>query len=79
MNEILGAGNTKLAALFVPKCTGLTLEERIELWLKCGMVVKAGEEAVKAKNLPALEDLRSKVSGNQGVEIERMIAQLSRR
>lgn len=79
MNEILAAGNAKLASLFVPKCTGLSLEERIELWTKCGNMVKAGEEALKAKNLPALEDLRNKASGSQLVELERMIKQLERR
>lgn len=63
----------------MPKCTGLTLEERVELWTKCGNVVKAGEEAVRAKNLPMLEDLRTKASGPQVLEIERMIKQLSRK
>lgn len=46
------------------------------MWVKCGMVVKAGEEAVKAKDLDALELLRSKASAQQAGEIERMINQL---
>ena len=46
------------------------------MWVKCGMVVKAGEEALKAKNLKALEDLRTRASANGAVEIERMINQL---
>lgn len=50
--------------------------ERIEMWVKCGMVVKAGEEAVKAKDLNALELLRSKASGPQLGELERMVNQL---
>jgi len=43
------------------------------------MVSKAGEEAVKAKDLNALELLRDKASGSQLVDIERMITQLKPR
>ena len=50
--------------------------ERIEMWVKCGLVNKAGEEALKAKDMNTLELLREKASGNQLVEIERMITQL---
>jgi len=50
--------------------------DRIEMWVKCGMVVKAGEEASKAKDVNALELLRSKASGSAVGEIDRMIAQL---
>ncbi len=46
------------------------------MWVKCGMVVKAGEEASKAKDVNALELLRSKASGSAVGEIDRMIAQL---
>jgi len=48
------------------------------MWLKCGMVTKAGEEALKAKDKALLEDLRGKASAGQGVEIERMIGLLSK-
>ncbi|KAJ5946286.1 Vps16 N-terminal [Penicillium verhagenii] len=75
-NEILGAGNTKLASLFVPKCTNLPVPDRIEMWIKCGMIVKAGEEAHKAKDVNTLELLRTKASGPAITEIERMINQL---
>ncbi|KAK4944573.1 Vacuolar protein sorting-associated protein 16 [Elasticomyces elasticus] len=75
-NEVLGAGNTRLASSFIPKSTNLQPAERIEMWVKCGMVVKAGEEAVKAKDLNSLESLRDKASGQQQVEIERMLTQL---
>ncbi|KAL3474125.1 Vps16, N-terminal region-domain-containing protein [Aspergillus californicus] len=75
-NEVLGAGNTKLASVFVPKCTNLSAEERIEMWVKCGMIVKAGEEAFKAKNVNTLEVLQGKASGPSAVEIGRMINQL---
>ena len=76
-NEVLGAGNTKLAGgVFVAKCTGLTVRERSEMWVKCGMVGRAGEELAKAKDLEGLEELRGKASGSGAVEIERLIAQL---
>ncbi|KAN0067371.1 Vps16, N-terminal region domain containing protein [Elaphomyces granulatus] len=75
-NEILGAGNTKLASVFVPKCTNLPAAARIEMWMKCGMIVKAGEEALRVKDLNTLELLRAKASGVAVSEIDRMINQL---
>ncbi|OAL68485.1 vacuolar protein sorting vps16 [Trichophyton rubrum] len=75
-NEILWAGNTKLASVFIPKCVSLTVSERIEMWMKCGMVTRAGEEALKAKDLKALENLRVRITGNSVLEIDRMINQL---
>ena len=50
------------------------------MWLKCGMVNKAGEEALKAKDRKALEELRGKATGNpqMQVEIERMITLLGK-
>ncbi|KAJ9265943.1 hypothetical protein DTO027B5_3998 [Paecilomyces variotii] len=75
-NEILGAGNTKLASSFVPKCTNLPVADRIEMWVKCGMVVKAAEEAHKAKDVNTLELLRAKASGPAVGEIDRMINQV---
>ncbi|KAI7522925.1 vacuolar protein sorting-associated protein 16, partial [Hortaea werneckii] len=77
-NEIIGAGNTKVAALFIPKCTALTSAERVEMWVKCGMIAKAGEEALKAKNRDALEELRTQASGQAQLEIDRMISQLQK-
>ncbi|KAI9816858.1 MAG: hypothetical protein M1827_001503 [Pycnora praestabilis] len=75
-NEILAAGNSRLAAAFVPKCTGLSAKEREEMWVKCGMLAKAGEEALKAKDLAALQNLRAKASGGTVGELDKMIAQL---
>lgn len=75
-NEILGAGNTKLASLFVPKCTNLPAADRIEMWMKCGMVVKAAEEALRVKDVNTLELLRTRASGTAVGEIDRMINQL---
>jgi vacuolar protein sorting-associated protein 16 len=76
---VLGAGNTRLAATFVPKCTNATVEVKIEMYVKCGMIVKAGEEALKAKDMNALEMLRGKATGTQAAEVERMINQLKPR
>ena len=77
-NETLGAGNPKVASVFISKCTNLTPAERIEMWVKCGMVTKAGEEALKAKDRATLEDLRTKATGNGMLEIDRMINQLQK-
>ncbi|KAF8446468.1 Vps16, N-terminal region-domain-containing protein [Terfezia claveryi] len=76
-NECLGARNSKVAALFVPKCTHLPAADRMDMWVKCGMLAKAGEEALKARDLNALEMLRqrAKVQSEIG-ELDRMIAQL---
>ena len=49
------------------------------MWVKCGLVAKAGDEALKAKDMNALELLRGKASGPQLAEIERMINQLKPR
>lgn len=79
-NEILGAGNPKLAGgVFVVKCTGLTSRERSEMWVKCGMIARAGEELVKAKDLEGLEDLRARATGTGVAEIDRMMSQLKPR
>ncbi|MCJ1394801.1 hypothetical protein MMC18_007681 [Xylographa bjoerkii] len=76
-NAVLGAGNTKLAGVFVGKCTGLTAQERSEMWVKCGMVGKAGEELVKVKDVEGLERLKEKAA-ERGVvlELERLIKTL---
>ncbi len=75
-NEILGAGNTKLAAAFVAKCTNLSPQERSEMYVKCGAIVKAGEELLKAKDMNGLEVLRGKAGAGLLGEVERMIGQL---
>ena len=46
------------------------------MWVKCGLIAKAGEEALKAKDLNALELLRQKATGAQLADIERMVTQL---
>lgn len=46
------------------------------MWIKCGMIVKAGEEALRAKDVNSLDQLRTKATGNVVSEIDRMINQL---
>ncbi|TID18954.1 putative vacuolar protein sorting vps16 protein [Venturia nashicola] len=75
-NEILGAGNLRVAGLFVSKCTGLNYKERAEMYIKVGMVPKAAEEMYKAKDLEGLQDLRAKATGREGTEVERFIGLL---
>lgn len=75
-NECLSAGNTKAAANFIPKCTNLAPADRMDMWVRCGLVVKAGEEAFRAKDVNALEVLRTKATGVHALEIERLLKQL---
>ena len=58
------------------KCTGLTVRERSEMWVKCGMIARAGEELAKAKDVEGLEDLKGRASGGGVAEIDRLIGQL---
>ena len=76
-NEVLGAGNSKLAGVFAAKCTGLEAKERAEMWVKCGMIHKAAEELAKVRDVVGLEALKGKTS-DRGVvvEIEKMIGSL---
>ena len=73
-NQILQAGNPRLAATFVPKCTGLEAGQAISMYEKCGMLVKAAEEAVKARDAQAWTRLLEAAGrGTQeGREIERL-------
>ncbi|KAF1357424.1 vacuolar protein sorting-associated protein 16 [Lizonia empirigonia] len=75
-NEVLAAGNARVASLFIPKCTGLAVAERVDMWVKCGLLVKAGEEAHRAKDRELLLGLRDKASGSAAVEIERLVGLL---
>ena len=76
-NEVLGAGNTRLAGTFVGKCTGLTAQQRSEMFVKCGLVSEAGRELAKAKDVNALEVLKGQTSDRAvQIELERMIGQL---
>lgn len=75
-NEILGAGNTKLASTFISKCTTLSPSERAEMWVKCGMQVEAAKELSKVKDIQGLESLKNKATASAVGEIERMIAKL---
>ena len=75
-NEILAAGKQELAGVFVGKCTGLKAQERAEMYVKCGMVLRAGEELVKARDLEGLESLKGKARAAEVGEVERLIGQL---
>jgi hypothetical protein len=80
-NLVLSAGNPKLAALFIPKAAAnLQSSVVIEMWEKCGMRVKAAEEAVRAKDVAAVDRLRAAagVGTVEGREIERLGAGLKR-
>ncbi|KAI1824869.1 vacuolar protein sorting-associated protein [Xylaria intraflava] len=77
-NLILQAGNARLAATFIPKCTNLEPGAAITMYEKCGMRVKAAEEAVKAKDADAwvrLLEAAGKTT-SEGREIERLGTQV---
>ncbi|KAI5457799.1 vacuolar sorting protein [Mariannaea sp. PMI_226] len=73
-NLTLQAGNPRLAAVFIPKCVGLEPGETIVMYEKCGMRVKAAQEAVKLKSAEQWERLLEAAGkGTQeGREIERL-------
>ncbi len=48
------------------------------MWVKCGLVKAAAEEALKAKDRGKLEELRGMATGGVGVEVERMIGMLGK-
>ena len=73
-NLTLQAGNPRLAAVFVPKCTGLEAGETITMYEKCGMRVRAAEEAVRLKDAEAWQRLLEAAGrgSQEGREIERL-------
>ncbi|KAI0145889.1 vacuolar protein sorting-associated protein 16 [Hypoxylon sp. NC0597] len=77
-NQILQAGNARLAAVFIPKCTNLEPGAAITMYDKCGMRVKAAEEAVKARDVDAWTRLLEAAGKNtpEGRDIERLGAQV---
>lgn len=73
-NQVLQAGNPRLAATFIPKCTGLEPGQSIVMYEKCGMRVKAAEEAVKMRDAEAWSRLLEAAGRgtSEGREIERL-------
>jgi hypothetical protein len=74
---LLQAGNPKLASSFISKVSGVDGKERVEMWVKCGMIREAAQEAAKAKDIKALEELRGKATRpGDATEVERLISQI---
>lgn len=73
-NQTLQSGNPRLAATFIPKCTGLEPGQIITMYEKCGLRVKAAEEAVKIKDAETWARLLEAAGRNtqEGREIERL-------
>ncbi|KAJ6441584.1 isoform Er10 of ankyrin-1 [Purpureocillium lavendulum] len=80
-NLTLQAGNPRLAAVFIPKCAGLEPGETITMYEKCGMRVRAAEEAVRLKDAEAWQRLLDAAGrqSQEGREIERLGATAFRR
>lgn len=73
-NLTLQAGNPRVASAFVPKCTNLEHGAAITMYEKCGMRVKAAEEAVKTKDAESWARLLEAAGRNtqEGREIEKL-------
>jgi vacuolar protein sorting-associated protein 16 len=79
-SALLAAGNPKLASVFIPKSTNSTSAERVDMWVKCGMIKQAAEEAAKSKDLKKLEELKGlSTRPGEASEIERLISGLKGR
>ncbi len=78
-NQTLQAGNPRLAAAFVPKCAGLEPGAAVAMYEKCGMRVRAAEEAVRARDADAWARLLEAAGGRntaEGGEIDKLGAQV---
>ncbi|KAH6670239.1 vacuolar protein sorting-associated protein [Plectosphaerella plurivora] len=73
-NLVLQAGNPRVAAGFVSKCTGLEPGQAITMYEKCGLRVKAAEEAVRIKDADSWMRLLEAAGRNtqEGRDIERL-------
>ena len=73
-NLALQAGNPRLAATVVHKCTNLEPGAAITMYEKCGQRVRAAEEAVKVKDTDAWNRLLEAAGKGttEGREIERL-------
>ncbi|KAL1892019.1 Vacuolar protein sorting-associated protein 16 [Ceratocystis pirilliformis] len=75
------AGNPRVAAMFIPKCTALGPGITISMYEKCGLKVKAAEEAVRLRDADAyVRILQAAGRGTEeGREIERLGATVFKR
>ncbi|PHH49100.1 putative vacuolar protein sorting-associated protein 16 -like protein [Ceratocystis fimbriata CBS 114723] len=80
-NLSLQAGNPRVAAMFIPKCTTLGPGMTISMYEKCGLKVKAAEEAVRLRDADAyVRILQAAGRGTEeGREIERLGATVFKR
>ncbi|KAI9890737.1 MAG: hypothetical protein M1814_003667 [Vezdaea aestivalis] len=72
--EILAAGNVRLAGEFVARINerGVAGREKVEMFLKCGLVGKVAEEAYRVKDGALLEELRGR-EGEGRADVERYL------
>ncbi|EPY49689.1 HOPS complex subunit Vps16 [Schizosaccharomyces cryophilus OY26] len=61
VNEILSAGNKREAAKYIPRCTQISTQEKVDLWIQVGDVKSASEEAAEAKSGNLLGELLERV------------------
>ncbi|KAJ9136679.1 Vacuolar protein sorting-associated protein, partial [Pleurostoma richardsiae] len=73
-NLVLQAGNPRLASTFVAKCTNLEHGATVTMYEKCGMRVRAAEEAVRLRDADAWARLLDAAGKGtpEGREIEKL-------
>ncbi|POS86939.1 vacuolar protein-like protein sorting vps16 [Erysiphe pulchra] len=80
-NLILAAGNPRLAGIFIPKIVPTVQpSEIIVMYEKCGMRLKAVEEAIKIKDVESLQRLKNAagIDSIEAREIDRLEAGLKK-
>lgn len=71
------AGNGRLAAKYIARCTDASVEERVKLWLLIPDVDAAVSEAVRHKDLDLLNFLKTRaLTPHQKANIERYLGEL---
>lgn len=76
--ETFKAGNRTLAAQFVPMSTELTPSDRISMYIKVNELQSATQEAIKAKDVEALENLEPMVGSGLQSDIQAALRHLKK-
>lgn len=75
--ECLDAGNNRQAAKYIPRCTNVSAVTRVEMWVKAGDLKNGGQEAFRAKDRVALQQIRGRApEGLIARELDSLLDQL---
>lgn len=75
-NQCYKAGSKRQALLYVPMCTDVSYKQRIDMYIQVDGIRQAAQEAVKAKDLQALEELEPLATTTVRSEIADFVNQL---